>query len=35
MPVLRVYKEEKYNRFPIPLSELQQNTACEQFDEWK
>ena len=30
----RVYLE-KYNRFPIPLSELQQNTACEQFDEWK
>ena len=27
--------KEKYNRFPIPLSELQQNTACEQFDEWK
>lgn len=30
----RVYLE-KYNRFPIPLSELQQNSACEQFDEWK
>lgn len=30
----RVYLE-KYNRFPIPLEELQQNTACEQFDEWK
>lgn len=30
----RVYLE-KYNRFPIPLTELQQNTACEQFDEWK
>lgn len=30
----RVYLE-KYNRFPIPLSEIQQNSACEQFDEWK
>jgi hypothetical protein len=30
----RVYLE-KYNRFPIPLSEIQQNHACEQFDEWK
>ena len=30
----RVYLE-KYNRFPIPLGELQQNTSCEQFDEWK
>lgn len=30
----RVYLE-KYNRFPIPLSEIQQNVLCEQFDEWK
>ena len=30
----RVYLE-KYNRFPVPLEELQQNTSCEQFDEWK
>lgn len=30
----RVYLE-KYNRFPILLGELQQNTSCEQFDEWK
>ena len=30
----RVYLE-KYNRFPIPLGELQQNTSCEQIDEWK
>lgn len=30
----RVYLE-KYNRFPVPLSEIQQNSACEQFDEWK
>lgn len=30
----RVYLE-KYNRFPIPISEIQQNKACEQFDEWK
>lgn len=30
----RVYLE-KYNRFPIPLSEIQQNILCEQFDEWK
>lgn len=30
----RVYLE-KYNRFPVPLSELQQNLACTQFDEWK
>ena len=30
----RVYLE-KYNRFPIPIAEIQQNPACEQFDEWK
>lgn len=30
----RVYLE-KYNRFPIPITEIQQNSACEQFDEWK
>lgn len=30
----RIY-HEKYNRFPIPLAELQQNTAVQQFDEWK
>ena len=30
----RVYLE-KYNRFPIPIAEIQQNSACEQFDEWK
>lgn len=27
--------QERYKRFPIPLDEIQQNTACEQFDEWK
>lgn len=26
---------EKYNRFPVPVAEIQQNTACTQFDEWK
>ena len=30
----RVYLE-KYDRFPVPLTEIQQNPACEQFDEWK
>ncbi|NGM65459.1 RagB/SusD family nutrient uptake outer membrane protein [Sphingobacterium sp. SGR-19] len=30
----RVYPE-KYNRFPIPLTELQRNPIIEQFDEWK
>jgi hypothetical protein len=30
----RVYPE-KYNRFPIPLTELQRNEMIEQFDEWK
>lgn len=30
----RVYLE-KYNRFPVPIVEIQQNPACEQFDEWK
>ncbi len=30
----RIYLE-KYNRFPIPISEIQQNPLCEQFDEWK
>lgn len=30
----RVYLE-KYDRFPIPIAEIQQNPACEQFDEWK
>lgn len=30
----RVYLE-KYDRFPVPISEIQQNPACEQFDEWK
>lgn len=30
----RIY-HEKYNRFPIPLAEIQQNLAAEQFDEWK
>ena len=30
----RIY-HEKYNRFPIPQIELQQNVAIEQFDEWK
>ena len=26
---------EKYYRFPIPLTEIQRNPACEQSDEWK
>lgn len=26
---------DKYDRFPIPLQELQQNGAIQQFDEWK
>jgi len=26
---------EKYYRFPIPLTEIQRNPLCEQFDEWK
>lgn len=30
----RVYPE-KYNRFPIPVTELQRNPAIQQFDEWK
>ena len=30
----RIYLE-KYNRFPIPASELLQNKAIQQFDEWK
>lgn len=30
----RIY-HEKYNRFPIPLAEIQQNLAVQQFDEWK
>lgn len=30
----RIYPE-KYNRFPIPLTEIQRNPLCEQFDEWK
>lgn len=30
----RVYPE-KYNRFPIPLTEIQRNAKVEQFDEWK
>lgn len=30
----RVYLP-KYNRFPIPSSEIQRNPECEQFDEWK
>lgn len=30
----RVYLS-KYNRFPIPTSEIRKNPECEQFDEWK
>ena len=30
----RVYLD-KYDCFPVPLAELQQNVACTQFDEWK
>lgn len=30
----RVYPA-KYNRFPIPTSEIQRNPLCEQYDEWK
>ena len=30
----RVYLP-KYNRFPIPSTELQRNALIEQFDEWK
>ncbi|CAL1519478.1 RagB/SusD family nutrient uptake outer membrane protein [Chitinophaga sp. MM2321] len=30
----RVYPE-KYNRFPIPVDEIQKNPLMEQFDEWK
>lgn len=30
----RVYPE-KYNRFPIPIAELQRNPNVEQFNEWK
>lgn len=30
----RVYPE-KYNRFPIPVTEIQRNPLMEQFDEWK
>lgn len=26
---------DRYNRFPIPIEEIQQNTSIEQFDEWK
>ena len=26
---------EKYYRFPIPLTEIQRNPLCEQFNEWK
>ena len=35
MLVKRVFIWKKYNRFPIPIAEIQQNSACEQFDEWK
>ena len=27
--------EERYARFPIPLGEIEQNEAVQQFDEWK
>jgi len=30
----RVYLD-KYERFPIPATEIQRNALCEQFDEWK
>lgn len=30
----RVYLD-KYARFPIPQSEIQKNSLCEQFEEWK
>ncbi|MGK9119732.1 RagB/SusD family nutrient uptake outer membrane protein [Olivibacter jilunii] len=30
----RVYPE-KYNRFPVPIAEIQRNPNIEQFDEWK
>lgn len=30
----RVYPQ-KYNRFPIPVTEIQRNRLMEQFDEWK
>lgn len=30
----RIYPE-KYNRFPIPIAELQRNPNIEQFNEWK
>lgn len=30
----RIYLD-KYERFPIPTSEIQRNPLCEQFDEWK
>lgn len=30
----RVYPE-KYNRFPIPIAEIQRNPNIQQFDEWK
>lgn len=26
---------EKYNCFPIPLTEIQRNPACKQFEQWK
>lgn len=26
---------DRYNRFPIPIEEIQQNTSIQQFDEWK
>lgn len=30
----RIYPE-RYNRFPIPATEIQRNPMIEQFDEWK
>lgn len=30
----RIYLD-KYDRFPIPQTEIQRNTLCEQFEEWK
>lgn len=30
----RIYLD-KYERFPIPTSEIQRNALCEQFEEWK
>lgn len=29
------YYPEKYNRFPVPVTEIQRNPLMEQFDEWK